>query len=87
LDKERKKSLVKDFARREGDTGSPEVQVAILTEEINKMMGHLKVHAKDYGSQRGLLRMIGQRRRLLNYLNKNDTNRYATIVSRLGLRK
>ncbi len=87
MDKERKKAIVKDFGIREGDTGSAEVQVALLTEEINKLMGHLKVHTRDYGSQRGLLQMIGQRRRLLNYLNKHDTARYASTVSRLGLRK
>jgi small subunit ribosomal protein S15 len=87
LDKERKTAIIKDFGMKEGDTGSAEVQVALLTEEINKMMGHLKVHSRDYGSQRGLLQMIGQRRRLLNYLNKTDTRRYSTVVSRLGLRK
>ena len=78
---------MKDFAVREGDTGSAEVQVALITEEIKKLMGHLKVHKRDYGTQRGLLKMIGQRRRLLNYVNKRDTRRYATLVSRLGLRK
>ncbi len=87
MDKERKKAVITDFGVREGDTGSAEVQVALLTEEIKKLMGHLKVHKGDNGSQRGLLQMIGQRRRLLNYVNKHDTRRYATLVSRLGLRK
>jgi small subunit ribosomal protein S15 len=84
---ERKKGLVKDFARQEGDTGSPEVQVALLTERINHLTDHLKVHKKDFTSRHGLLKMVGQRRRLLKYLEESDKSRYESLISRLGIRK
>ena len=82
-----KESIVKKYARTEGDTGSPEVQIAILTKEINDLTEHLKVHAHDYHSRRGLLKKVGRRRSLLNYLIKTDVTRYSAIVQALGLRK
>jgi small subunit ribosomal protein S15 len=84
---ERKLALVQDYATKTGDTGSPEVQVAILSERINNLTDHLKTHAKDFHSRRGLLMMVGQRRRLLDYLRKTNTERYESLIRRLGLRK
>lgn len=87
ISKELKQSIIKEFARAEGDTGSVEVQVAVLTTKINVLTEHLKVHKKDYHSLRGLLKMVGQRRSFLTYLRNNDVNRYRELVSRLNLRK
>ena len=87
MTKERKQEIIKEYATHEGDTGSPEVQVAILTERINHLNEHLKVHKKDHHSRRGLLLLVGQRRGLLNYLTKIDVERYRSLVERLGLRK
>ena len=87
VSKERKAELVREFGKNEHDTGSTEVQVAILTEEINDLTEHLKVNQKDHHSRRGLLKMVGQRRGLLEYLKKTDINRYRTLIERLGLRK
>lgn len=87
LSKEVKEKIVKKYARTEGDTGSPEVQIAILTEEIKELTEHLKVHAHDYHSRRGLLKKVGQRRSLLNYLLKKDVTRYRELIKSLGLRK
>jgi small subunit ribosomal protein S15 len=84
---ERKRELVADFATIEGDTGSPEVQVAILSERIKNLTEHLKVHRKDFHSRRGLLMMVGRRRRLLDYLNRKEAPRYEKLVERLGLRR
>ena len=84
---ERKTVLIGEYATHEGDTGSPEVQVAILTERIVNLTEHLKMHKKDFASRRGLLMMVGQRRRLLDYLRANDRSRYAKVIERLGLRK
>ena len=85
--KDRKQELVGKFARKEGDTGSPEVQVALLTERIQYLTEHFKTHAKDHHSRRGLLKLVGQRRRLLDYLKGKDLNRYKTLIEQLGLRK
>lgn len=87
LTKEVKESIVKKYARTEGDTGSPEVQIAILTEEINTLTEHLKEHTHDFHSRRGLLKKVGQRRSLLNYLLKKDVTRYRELIKSLGLRK
>lgn len=87
LTKERKAELVAKFGKDATDTGSIEVQIAILTEEINTLTEHFKEHAKDHHSKRGLLRKVGQRRQLLNYLVKNDVTRYRKVVKELGLRK
>ena len=87
IQKEKKTQVILDNATHEGDTGSPEVQVAILTERINHLNEHLKVHKKDHHSRRGLLLLVGQRRGLLNYLTKIDVERYRSLVDRLGLRK
>lgn len=87
LTKEVKESIVKKYARNEKDTGSVEVQVAILTEEINTLTEHLKEHSHDYHSRRGLLKKVGKRRSLLNYLLKEDVTRYRELVKSLGLRK
>jgi small subunit ribosomal protein S15 len=84
---EKKKSAVADFATHKGDTGSPEVQVALITERINHLTEHLKVHKKDFTSRRGLLMMVGQRARLLKYLQSTDMERYQTLIKRLGIRK
>ena len=84
---ERKRELIGEFATKEGDTGSPEVQVAILSERIVNLTEHLKTHKKDYHSRRGLLMMVGQRRRLLDYVKRKEVKRYETIVKRLGLRR
>lgn len=85
--KEEKTAIIKEYATHEGDTGSPEVQIAVLTKRINDLTDHLRTHKKDHHSRRGLLKMVGQRRNLLNYLMKNDIERYRAIVARLGLRK
>lgn len=87
LNKERKTELIGAYKTHEGDTGSPEVQVAILSERINYLTEHFKVHAKDHHSRRGLLQLVGQRRRLLDYLKRKDTERYAELIRRLGIRK
>lgn len=84
---ERKAELVKEYATHEGDTGSPEVQVAILSERIRNLTEHLKEHKKDFHSRRGLLIMVGQRRRMLDYLKDNSKARYDALIARLGLRK
>ena len=85
--KDQKNTIIVDNARHEGDTGSPEVQIAILTRRINDLTGHLKIHKKDHHSRRGLLKMVGARRNLLGYLMKKDIERYRAIVAKLGLRK
>ncbi len=87
MTKERKQEIIETYRRDETDTGSPEVQIALLTERINELTTHLKVHAKDNHSRRGLLKMVGARRNLLNYLAKKDIQRYRDIVEKLGLRK
>ena len=87
LSKEVKSQIVKKYAKSENDTGSAEVQIAILTEEINVLTEHLKEHIHDYHSRRGLLRKVGQRRNLLNYLAKTDINGYREVIKKLGLRK
>lgn len=87
ITKEKKQEIMQAYARTEGDTGSPEVQVAVLTERINELTEHLKVHKKDHHSRRGLLKMVGQRRNLLAYLKKKDIERYRSLIERLGLRK
>ena len=88
MTKERKQEIINEFATHEGDTGSPEVQVAILTEKINHLNNdHLSVHKKDHHSRRGLLMMVGQRRRLMAYLKERDIERYRALVAKLGLRK
>jgi len=87
ITQERKVEVIKDFATRDNDTGSPEVQVAILSERINNLTEHLKTHQKDFASRRGLLMMVGQRRRLLDYLNRSDGDRYRQLIERLGLRR
>jgi len=84
---ERKNELVKEYATKEGDTGSPEVQVAILSERIKNLTGHLGDHKKDFHSRRGLLVMVGQRRSLLDYLKRKDAARYEQLIARLGLRR
>mgnify|MGYP000327281782 CR=1 FL=1 len=87
LAKEIKEQIVQEYQTHEGDTGSPEVQIAILTYRINELNGHLQTHKKDFHSRRGLLKMVGKRRNLLNYLKKSDLDRYRTLIKRLGLRK
>ena len=87
MTKERKQEIIETYRRDEKDTGSPEVQIALLTERINDLTEHLKTHKKDNHSRRGLLKMVGKWRNLLNYLAKKDVNRYRTIVEKLGLRK
>lgn len=87
MDKERKDQIIKEFARHEGDTGSPEVQVALLTERINHLNEHLADHKKDHHSRRGLLLMVGQRRSMLEYLKRVDIERYRALIAKLGLRK
>ena len=85
--KTEKTEIITKYARHEGDTGSPEVQIAVLSKRIADLTEHLRTNKKDHHSRRGLLKMVGQRRSLLNYLMKNDINRYRAIVERLGLRK
>ncbi len=87
LDTATKKQIMAEFATTEGDTGSPEVQVALLTRRINELTEHLKTHHHDHHSRRGLLLMVGRRRRLLHYLQKKDINRYRQLIERLGLRR
>lgn len=87
MTKERKAEIIEQYRLDEKDTGSPEVQIALLTERINELTEHLKVHKKDNHSRRGLLKMVGQRRNLLNYLVKKDVQRYRDIIAKLGLRK
>ena len=84
---ERKQEVMKEYATSDGDTGSPEVQVAILTERIVNLTEHLKTHKKDFHSRRGLLIMVGQRRRLLDYMKRKSQTRYETLIKRLGLRR
>jgi small subunit ribosomal protein S15 len=84
---ERKQTLIGEYATKAGDTGSPEVQVAILSERIRNLTDHLATHKKDFHSRRGLLVMVGQRRRLLDYLKRSDSERYTTVIGRLGLRR
>jgi len=85
--KEKKQGIIDKYKIHDGDSGSPEVQVALLTERINHLTEHLKFHKKDFHSRRGLLIMVGKRRRFLNYLKKNDIERYRSLIGRLGLRK
>jgi len=87
LSKERKQEIINAFKTHENDTGSPEVQVAILTERINYLTEHFKVHKKDHHSRRGLLKMVAQRKKLLDYLKRKDQQRYEKLIERLGLRK
>lgn len=87
LTKEKKEKIIADFETHKEDTGSPEVQIAILTTRINELTEHLKIHRKDHGSRRGLLKMVGTRAALLKYVNKKDPSRYKKIISQLGLRK
>ncbi len=87
LSAEAKAQIVKDYQLGDSDTGSPEVQVAVLTERISNLTEHLKVHAKDHHSRRGLLLMVGQRRRLLDYTRRKSDDRYKTLIERLGLRR
>ncbi|MER2511640.1 30S ribosomal protein S15 [Nitrosomonas ureae] len=84
---DQKAQVVRDYQRAEGDTGSPEVQVALLTARINDLIGHFKIHVKDHHSRRGLLRMVGRRRKLLDYLKQRNVDTYQTLIERLGLRK
>ena len=87
ITQENKQKVIGEYATHEGDTGSPEVQVAILTHRINELTDHLRTHKKDHASRRGLLKMVGKRSSLLKYLTKNDRERYTTLIKRLGLRK
>ena len=87
LTKQQKQEIIKEYARFEGDTGSVEVQVAVLTAQINRLTEHLKVHKKDFHSNRGLLKMVGKIKNFLNYLKNSDVNRYRELVKKLGLRK
>lgn len=85
--KEQKQEIIQTNKQHENDTGSPEVQIAILTKRINDLTEHVKIHAKDHHSRRGLLQMVGKRRNMLNYLAKKDINRYRELIAKLGLRK
>ena len=87
LDGETKTNLIREYRLHDKDTGSAEIQVAVLTENIKQLTGHLRVHKKDVHSRRGLLGMVSRRRRLLNYLSNEDVNRYQTLIARLGLRR
>jgi len=87
ITKEKKKALIGTFKKHDTDTGSPEVQIAILTERIKNLTGHFKINKKDHHSRRGLLKMVGKRRRLLDYLKKKDIARYRVIIKELGIRK
>ena len=87
ITKEKKTAIITEYATKEGDTGSPEVQVAILTARINELNEHLQSNKKDFHSRRGLLKMVGKRRNLLNYLKEKDIERYRSLIQRLGLRK
>ena len=87
ISKETKTAIIKEYARCEGDTGSPEVQIAVLTARIQELTAHLQTHQKDHHSRRGLLKMVGQRRGLLDYLKRKDIERYRALIERLGIRK
>lgn len=87
MDKEKKTEVIGNYRAREGDTGSTEVQVALITERISQLTTHMAAHRKDYHTQRGLLKLVGQRRRLLAYLSREDVGRYNTLIKKLGLRK
>ena len=87
MDAEQKKTVIDQHAKHEGDTGSPEVQIALLTARINQLTGHFKEHNKDFHSRQGLLKLVGRRRNLLNYLRKTEVQRYREIIEKLGLRK
>ena len=87
MNAERRTTLLTDYAQSQGDTGSPEVQVALITERITTLTEHLKVHAKDFHSRRGLLMLVGRRRRLLDYLKRKDDARYRSLIERLSLRR
>lgn len=87
MDRETKQTLIRDFARHEGDTGSPEVQIAILTSRINHLTGHLRANSHDESSRRGLLKLVGKRRRHLKYLNRKNPDAYRDMLQRLGLRR
>ncbi len=87
ITQERKQALITGYATKDGDTGSPEVQVAVLSERINNLTEHLKTHGKDFHSRRGLLIMVGRRRRLLDYLKDRNSSRYDSLIKRLGLRR
>ena len=87
IDQKKKTEIISEYATHAGDTGSPEVQIAILTYRINDLNEHLKIHKKDHHSRRGLLKMVGERRNMLNYLKGKDLERYRTLIARLGLRK
>ncbi len=87
LNAESKAEIVKEYQLAEGDTGSPEVQVALLTRNIEQLQGHFKSHSHDHHSRRGLIRMVNQRRKLLDYLKRKDTARYSSLITRLGLRR
>lgn len=87
FDKQRKSEVIGSYQTHTTDTGSPEVQVALLSERINYLTEHFKTHAKDHHSRRGLLKLVGQRRRLLDYLKRKDTDKYADLIKRLGIRK
>lgn len=87
LTKEEKTAIMKEYATKEGDTGSPEVQIAVLTAQINRLTEHFKEHKHDYHSQRGLMKMVGRRKNMLAYLKRTDLERYKTLIARLGLRK
>lgn len=87
LEKEEKTSIITDYQVHGSDTGSPEVQVALLTERINQLIEHLRTHIHDHHSRRGLLKLVGRRRRLLNYLSQKDKERYRNVIERLGLRR
>jgi len=84
---EKKQEIIKEYQTQEGDTGSPEVQIALLSERITYLTEHFRTHKKDHHSRRGLLKIVGKRRRLLDYLKKNDIERYRSIISRLGIRR
>lgn len=87
ITKEKKTAIINEYARKPGDTGSPEVQIAILTARIQELTEHLKVNQKDHHSRRGLLKMVGKRRGLLDYIKENDVNEYRALIEKLGIRK
>ena len=87
MEEAKKASIIESYRTHEGDTGSPEVQIALMTERINHLNEHLKVHKKDFHSRRGLLKMVGKRRNMLNYLKKKDIGKYRELIEKLGLRK
>ena len=87
ITKERKSELIKEYQRSDGDTGSPDVQIAVLTERINELTGHLKEHDKDHASRRGLLMLVSRRRRLLDFVRRKDPGRYVDLITRLSIRK